>query len=101
VDIVLNDFYEKTTKAFDVVPTVNGVAQTISGTLSFIMKNNKNDTDAEAVIFQSNTTGQFILTPTMTAVTPRKYYYEIKWETGSEQYILESGTVMVLNRIFD
>ena len=104
----MTDFYYKTTKAFDVTITVNGVAQDISGdTSTLIFKKKKTDTDDEAVLiketFENTVDGvaKFKLTPTDTDLPIGAYYYEIKWVNSSNVYIRESDTVKVLERVFD
>lgn len=104
----MTDFYEKSTKAFDVIVYINGQLQDISSdTVSFVMKRMKTDSDEEAVLLKqaqecgANGVAKFVLNPEDTALLPRNYFYEIKWVNGSNVYILESDTVKVLDRIFD
>ena len=104
----MKDFYEKTTKAFDVLIYINGQPQDISSdTVSIIFKRLKTDADEDAVISKeayectNNGIAKFTLTPEDTAIPPRNYFYEIKWISHDKEYILESDTVKVLDRIYD
>lgn len=105
---MLKDFYEGTTLAFDAYVYMNGLLQDISAdSVFFIMKKLKTDSDAEAVISaqafdcSANGVAQFEISATETEIEPRNYYYELKWVSGTKVYILESGEVRVLDRIFD
>ena len=104
----MKDFYIKTTLAFDVIVYINGQIQDIcSDTVKIIFKQKKSDTDEQAIIakdaYSCTTEGsaRFILTPEDTDVPARNYFYEIKWINGSNIYILESGEVRILERVFD
>ena len=106
----MRDFYEKTTKAFDVEIRVNNLEPDITAdAVSAIFKTNKSDLDVNAVITAnadvttSGDTGiaEFTLTVAQTTVTPALLYYEIRWTTGTDVYILESSSVTVLDRIYD
>jgi hypothetical protein len=105
---MITNFYEKTTKAFDVYIYINGQPQDISSdVVSIIFKRLKSDTDAEAVLTKqayectSDGVAKFTLTPDDTTLPPRNYYYEIKWVNNDKIYILESDTITVLDRIYD
>lgn len=107
----MTDFYEKTTKVFDVLVYVNDTLQDITlDTVSIIFKKKKDDTDAEAVLSKdadvttkgSEGIAQFTLTSTETDLEVRNYYYEIRWITSTGRIsILESDSVRVLDRIYD
>ena len=106
----MRNFYEKTTKAFDVEIRVDNVKPDISSdVVTAIFKTNKTDTDVNAIITADadvTTSGadgiaEFTLTVAQTTVTPAKLYYEIRWTNGAEIYILESSSVTVLDRIYE
>ena len=93
------------------VITLNGATPNISAdTVTFFMKRSSDDTDADAEIVEaadvatSGATGTalFTLTPADTAVDVRGYHYDIVWTRSTgEEYVLESGTVSVLDRVSD
>ena len=104
----MRDFFIKTTNAFDVIVYINGQIQDIcSDTVKIIFKQKKSDTDEQAIIAKdaysctAEGSARFILTPEDTDVPARNYFYEIKWINGSNIYILESGEVRILERVFD
>lgn len=106
----MNNFYEKTTKIFSLTITVDSTNPNITNDdVLFTLKAYKTDTDEEALLSSSAdvlTEGDvgkaiFTLSPSDTDIDPGKYYYEIKWLTGDNVYILESSTVRVLDRIYD
>ena len=104
----MRDFFIKTTNAFDVIVYINGRIQDIcSDTVKIIFKQKKSDTDEQAIIAKDaysctvEGSARFILTPEDTDVPARNYFYEIKWMNGSNIYILESGEVRILERVFD
>lgn len=104
----MKDFYYGTTKAFDIIVYVNGEPHPIGpDTVTLILKNNKKDSDEDAVLFKEayETTNEgvakFTLSADETKLPPSKYYYEIKWINDTNVYILESSTVSVLERVFD
>jgi len=83
---MLNDFYQGSTKSFSGTIVYNGVNPDISlDTITFIMKSNKDDTDAQAVlettgsVAESGSVGTyyFNLTPTQTDIAASSYFYEI------------------------
>lgn len=105
---MLTDFYEGETKDFDVYVSSLGILQDISlNTVSIIFKEKKDDLDENAVISQTafectnRGVAKFKLTKEQTAITPRNYYYEIKMIEDTNLYILESGTVRILDRVYD
>ncbi len=109
--MALTNFYPGTTKKFSVAITLNGATPNISAdTVTFFMKRSADDTDASAAITKAadvatsgaSGTALFTLTPADTAVAPRGYDYDVVWvrSTGDE-YVLESGTVSVLDRVSD
>lgn len=108
---MLSDFYENTTKKFDVEITLNGSAPDITGdVVKILFKDTKETTDANAVIDENadvategaSGVAKFNLTPAITKVTPKRYYYEIRWVlAGVPDYVLESKNVDILDRITD
>ena len=107
--MALTDFYPGTTKAFSVTITLNGVAPNITGdTVTLRLKRTRSDADADAVITKaanvatSGATGValFSLTPAETQIAERLYVYDIVWVlSGGAEYVLESDTVTVLERV--
>ena len=107
----VSNFYEATTKKFDVTIMYNGSAPDITGdVVKFIVKEDKDNVDGDAIIdvdanvVNNGATGvaEFALSISETGVTPKKYYYDIiwTWSTG-EVYVLESDSVTVLERVKD
>lgn len=104
----MKDFYEKTTKAFNITVLVDSQKVDLTNNVVTVMfKTDKSIPDEEASInvnaFELTTEGvaKFILTPDDTAIAPGVYYYEFKWTDGINEYVLESDTVRVLDRVFD
>lgn len=107
--MAINDFYKGTTKKFSVTILYNGSVPDITGdTVVFWLKKNKTDTDASAQIESSadvsagDGVANFTISKTDTAIGKGAYYYEIVWNLATgEEYVLESGTVSVLERVED
>jgi len=106
--MAVSNFYENTTKEFSGVITHNGSNPDTTGdTITFICKTNKSDTDANAVIDQdaiglgAGGTFSLKLTPTTTAQTVGDYFYELNWYKGTDIYVLESGTLTILDKVQD
>ena len=103
---MLTDFYEKTTKKFDVTINYNGTAPNITqDTVTLVLKATK---DGQAVLTKQadvSTAGQsgiakFNVSKTDTAIPYGKYYYEIYWTlSNGEEYVLAVGQVNILNRV--
>lgn len=107
--MAVSNFYENTTKVFSGVITHAGsTPDTSSDTITFICKLNKSDTDAQAIIDVDATnlgaggTWKITLTPSITTDTPATYWYELVWHTaGGEIYVLEQGSLSVLDKVQD
>jgi len=107
----ISSFYVGETKAFSYTITLNSSNPNITGdTVSFVLKRNKNDTDANALITKdadvatNGASGQadFELTPSDTDINPIEGFYEVKWTTAaSKVYILDSDKVLVKERVYD
>lgn len=108
----LRPVYPGTTKTFSVLCKINGVVQDITAdTLTFIMKNNKYDTDIQAVLTKAadvasqgaNGIAIFWLTPTNTSTLTQNtmYYYDIVWLDGTNEYIANEGTIRAKERVSD
>lgn len=103
---MLKDFYQKTTKKFDVNINYNGTEPNITlDTLTFLLKTKK---DGETILTKvadvatSGATGiaKFNLSKLDTDIAHGRYYYEIYWSLSTgEEYVLDSGELNVLNRI--
>ena len=107
---MIDDFYRQTAVYIDVEITLNGSAPDITGdTVTFLLKEKKSDADADAKINKSfDVAGEGAsgkasveLTPTETKdIAAGIYFYEIYWTlSGGDVYVLESGTVKVLERV--
>ena len=101
---------EKTSLFFTADLTIDGTAVDIrADSVSLIFKRYKWQSDEQAVltvIADVATAGEsgragFILTPADMAITPNEYVWEIKWISGSAEYIPVSGTVTVTERVWD
>ena len=105
----MNDFFENTTVKFSGVVSHDGSNPDITNdTVTFLMKLNKTDTDTNAAVnvnaINLGLGGAFdvILTPSITKDAVNIYFYEFVWLlANNERYILESGTVKILNKVQD
>lgn len=106
---MLDDIYVKSTKAFSVAITVDGVAPVLSGidVVRLIIKKSMTDPDEDAIILKTGVNKEggivdFELTPQDTDVPPRKLcYYELEWKSGDKVEPLEIGTLSILDKVFD
>lgn len=105
---MLANFYTKTTVVYTIAVTVDGASPAfdVNDVFTLILKENMNDTDAEAVITvvgeKTDTDGEVIFTMSATDTDfTGKYYYEIKWVSVDVVKIIESSTVTILKRVFD
>ena len=61
--------------------------------------------DAEAVILKeaskSGSVASFTLSPSETDLSLGQYWHELKWTNGENVYIIDSGRLNVLDRVFD
>ena len=107
----LQNFYINNTNNFTVTIEYNGVAINITNdTVRFMVKENIDDTDAQAVINVTadvvtqgaNGIAIFNLTSAQTDIDPGNYWYEISWlrVTGAE-YTLEVREIELLERVED
>jgi len=105
----ISDFVENTTKVFSGVITHNGTNPDTTGdTVRFMVKEKPNDTDADSIINVVATGlglgGIFTITLTqvLTTITVRSYYYELLWiPSGTENYPLDSGIIIVKDKMQD
>ena len=104
--MTLSDFYESTTKNFDVTITLNGENPDISSdTVTIAFKKSKGgsvELTKEADVTTQGASGiaSFALATSDTALTPQDYFYEIYWNPASGgKYILESAMVTVLDSL--
>ena len=106
---MLDDIYIRSTKAFSVEITVDGVAPVLSGidVVRLIIKKSMADSDEDAIILKTGVNKEggivdFELTPQDTDVPPRKLcYYELEWKSGDKVEPLEIGTLSILDKVFD
>jgi hypothetical protein len=105
--MILKDFYQGTTKKFDVTIIYDGVAPNISNDMVRIIFKNKKGGEtifakaADSLISGAQGKAVFYLEDEDTQTIPAgKYYYEILWElvTG-DKYVAISDTVNILERI--
>ena len=101
----INGFPENTLKVFSGVITYDGSnPDTTNDTITFIMKSDKDDTDAEAVVDVDatglGTGGVFTIsiTPALAIVTVGKYYYELIWHFSTGNLVLDNGIIIVSNK---
>jgi hypothetical protein len=104
--MTLSNFYEGTTKKFDVTITYNGSNPDItSDTVTIYFKEKEKDEIAlekEADVTTQGADGiaEFELTTTNTDLRPGIYTYSIVWEPASGgKYILEEDKVRILDSI--
>lgn len=95
--------YEKTMLAFDIEVVSNGITQELVGTVDLIIKANKSDTDANALlsasaIDYSENKARFAFDLN---IPTGSYFYEIKWTNGTNQNILISDKIEILERVYD
>lgn len=98
---------EKTTRVFELIFKKNNICVDITGwTIFFTAKVNLSDTDEHAVISKTITTHEdalngktlISLTDTDTTLTPKSYYYDIKYkdaESPENIGILFSGRLTI------
>ena len=106
---MLDDIYIRSTKAFSVAITVDGVAPMLSGidVVRLIIKKSMTDPDEDAIILKTGVNQEggivdFELTPQDTDVPPRKLcYYELEWKSGDKVEPLEIGTLSTLDKVYD
>ena len=107
----LTDFFEDTTKEFNITVYYDDVAQNITGdVVTLYIKQNPDDTNANATITKaadvttSGATGIaiFALTPTETAKAVGAYYYEITWTLSTgKHFVIDNGVVNIKNKLVD
>ncbi len=102
----MDDFVRGTTVAFDYTMDIDGVAVNIeSDSVQWILKRSKTDSDAEAVILKeaskSGSVASFTLSPSETDLALGQYWHELKWTNGENVYIIDSGRLNILDRVFD
>jgi len=106
----LTDFYVGTTKKFTVTITLNDVAVDVTGdTVILRLKSDKADPDVDAVLTSSGDVSggilgivSFSLSPTLTDITPKTYWYDFVWIRSTlDEYVLESGEIKALVRVSD
>lgn len=100
------DFIRKTTVAFDYTLALDGVGVNIeSDSVQFIIKKSRLDSDEEAVILKEavkvGSVASFTLTPLETDLPLGTYWHELKWTNGENVYIMDTGRLDVLDRVFD
>jgi hypothetical protein len=108
----LRGFKPGETKTFSALCKIGGVAQDItSDTVTFRMKENKSDTDANATLVKvadvatrgASGYADFELTPVDTSpIEVRNYYCDIEWEiAGGRKYVAFDGTIECEERVSD
>ena len=107
----ITDFYENTTKEFDVTIYYDGdLANIVNDTVTLYVKETPNDTDANALIVKSadvsdgaNGIASFTLTDSDTTIPVKKgYYAELVWETvGGSRFVVHQQRINCLNKMQD
>lgn len=108
----ITGFYPGTTKKFSVLCKIDGVAQDITAdALSFRIKENKADSDAEAELTKAAdvaTQGAdgialFVLAPAdTTGIAFGSYYCDIVWTlAGGAEYVLYDNVIDIFERSSD
>lgn len=98
----VSDFYENTTKVFSGVITHNGSnPDTTNDKITFMLKLDKDDLDADALIdvdaggLGSGGIFTITLSSTVTTIEPKYYYYEIIW------YLSGNAAIYLLDQSVD
>lgn len=107
----LKHIYPGATKKFGIILKINGVAQDItSDTVTFRMKEEHSDTDAQAVLTKTADVASqgasgialFVLTASDTEnLEVRNYLCDIVWNDGTDEYVAFDGTIEVKERVSD
>lgn len=107
----INDFYEGTTKQFQVTCKINGAAVDITAdTVTFRMKTAKDDKDTDAVLTKvadvasqgANGIAVFELSEIETKVAPETYYCDIEWDRSNDnEYVVYDDQITVKPRVSD
>ncbi len=105
----IQSFHRGTTKTFDVVLSIDGVVQNITGdTVTVNIKRRK--VDVAAIIEQSadvatdgaNGRAIFKLLSATTEIEERKYVIDIRWiRSGGDQYVIYDDEIDCLPRVSD
>lgn len=108
--MALTSFFAGVTKQIEVTVTVDSSPVDISSdTMTLIIKSAASDADSAALLDTNAdvaTLGvggiaSFNLTPEQTDIVPGRYFYDIVWYTGSDEYMVESGIVTIKTRVSD
>lgn len=108
--MTLTDFYKETTKKFSVTITFNDATPDItSDTVTFVMKTLKTESADEILNVEANVATQgadgiaiFTLSATQTDLPVKTYYYQIVWDlSGGTRYVLDDGTITILETILE
>ncbi len=102
-------FHRGTTKTFDVVLSIDGVVQDITGdTVTVNIKERKADValvinqDADVATDGVNGRAIFKLLPATTDIEERKYVIDIRWVTaGGDEYVIYDDEIDCLPRVSD
>lgn len=104
--MTLADFYQSTTKNFNVTITFNGDEPDITNdTVTLTLKEYKSGAiiltkDADVATYGADGIARFELSEANTTLEPNPYFYEITWEpVAGGKYVLESDKVTVLDSI--
>lgn len=105
---VITDFFRGTTKEFTVTITKDSVVQDIaSDTVTVRFKNNKDDTDANAVIEETadvatdgaNGNAIFKLLHAITNIPIGRYFIDITWVDGVDEFVVYSNEIQIIERV--
>ncbi len=103
------EFAQGTYDEIQITITVNGETEDISAdTVSFILKNNIDDIDANAVMLKDATLTDgadgialFVFTSSQLSIALGRYYYEIYWTEGTKVRLVEQGALDITDRVKD
>jgi len=107
---IIEDFFVGETVEITLLCKKNSLAQNItSDTVTLIVKENKSDADASAVLdedadvstYGASGTAYWNLTPAQTDITPGTYYVDITWYDGTKEHIVYNSTIKVKERVSD
>jgi len=109
--MTISNFYENTTKIFDVTIYYDGVLADISAdTVTLYIKEKFTDADDESIVTSvadvatagASGVATFTLSDDDTDIPIRKYHLEIVWETDAGyRFVVHQQTISCLNKLQD
>jgi len=99
---MFKQIFTRNTVAFTAIPTIDNVEQPLVGTsLKFMVKNDRYDSDEDALITQDSTTGEFTLSAEQTDIAEGRYWWEIRWYAFGAVYTIGMGMVNFIKTVID